>query len=174
MSEHIEKLRLYRGEMSRADVLRAVECIDRNANELFEDARLLFDNGRYARALSLMLLAFEERTKAMLPVLYYSQQREPKSRTSFWKLYRSHNIKLEALFRLCGLWMLLTKEPLLENEVEWAAVQSDIFNLGGRYAEVATQANLVKQGGFYADCYEVEGVGVWTAPSDYYNNSAAK
>jgi AbiV family abortive infection protein len=67
-----------------------------NARALAEEARLLRENSRYARALSLTILALEELGKIPLiynMILYKADDAKPWR--EFWKTFQSHQIKLE-------------------------------------------------------------------------------
>lgn len=159
MGNYSGTLRQYRGEMSREDILDAVECIRRNSRELLEDAKLLFDNGRYARVVSLATLAMEELMKSVRLIEYYRSQHDPEHRREFWRNYQSHNKKMEGIFlALYGRFSLTVEEGISEDEVKRRAAAS----------------NFYKQGGLYADCYEFEGSALWMAPSDLCSKGMAE
>lgn len=77
-----------------------------NARALADEARLLRENGRHARALSLTVLALEELGKIPLicnMILYSADHAE--AWRKFWKAFQSHQIKL-------GVWTTYGKRIL--------------------------------------------------------------
>ncbi len=66
-----------------------------NSKELLEEARLLFENKRYARCYALDQIAHEELAK--LPIIYQEATRsyfkEPHDWKNFHKRLRSHELK---------------------------------------------------------------------------------
>lgn len=157
MSDLSGVLRQYRGEMSSEEIIHATECISRNARELLEDAKLLFDHKRYARATSLAILAIEESSKSASLLNYYQIQSEPESRKKFWSEYRSHPKKIERKFLALSLSGAINEEMSEEEAKRRAA-----------------GINLHKQSGLYADCYEHGGSGLWMAPSELLSKSQAE
>lgn len=66
-----------------------------NANALASESRLLKENGHYARALSLVILALEELCK--IPIILFAVILENKDSTvwsKYWKQFNSHKFKL--------------------------------------------------------------------------------
>ncbi len=165
MRRYSEILCQYRGEMSDAEVLNAIECIYRNSRELLEDATLLFDNRRYARAVSLAILAVEERIKSLWLISYYKDQHDPEHHKEFWAKYRSHTKKMEHYYGSLSLRITSTEE-ISEDEAKLRAADR----------------NIIKQSGLYADCYEAEGslagssrgLALWMAPSELHSETSAK
>lgn len=77
-----------------------------NVRTLADEARLLRENGHYARALSLTILALEELGKIPLicnMILYKAD--DAKAWRKFWKEFQSHRIKL-------GVWTTYGKRIL--------------------------------------------------------------
>ena len=148
----------YRGNMSVSDILDGMERIDQNAADLLEDARLMFDNGRYPRAASLAVLALEEHAKRSLLVVYRLISEDPKLRKRFWREYRDHKAKSSFLVRRLNFFGRVSdeREPELTRSFgEWA--------------------DFVKQCGFYADCYQDGGAGHhWATPSEAVGREVAE
>ena len=85
----------YTGVLSPAQALDGMECCVLNAQELLDEAQILIESGRHARAIALSLIAWEEMGK--LPMLagsarYLSDPNQWKKR--FWRRFRSHREKL--------------------------------------------------------------------------------
>jgi AbiV family abortive infection protein len=74
------------------NIKRAVEGINianRNAKSLYEDAKLLFENERYARAISLSILSIEESGKPSI-LRSILLEEDDKEILKLWKAYRRH------------------------------------------------------------------------------------
>lgn len=63
-----------------------------NAKSLYEDAKLLFDNEKYARAISLAILSIEESGKPSI-IRNIILEDDPKEISNLWKSYRKHQDK---------------------------------------------------------------------------------
>jgi len=67
----------------------------KNALDLLDDASLLFENGRYARAVSLAVLAMEEYGKSMIIATKASLDlTDDQEWKVFWKRFRDHDAKI--------------------------------------------------------------------------------
>jgi len=74
-----------------------------NASELVEEARLLFSNKRYARALFLSILALEETSKRDILWQAIFLGEDEKQWKEFWNKFLSHDVKLATV-----LWDYIT------------------------------------------------------------------
>lgn len=63
-----------------------------NAKSLYEDAKLLYDNEKYARAISLAILSIEESGKPSI-IRSILLEDDPKELSKLWKSYRRHQDK---------------------------------------------------------------------------------
>lgn len=63
-----------------------------NAKSLYEDAKLLFDNEKFARAISLAILSIEESGKPSI-IRNLVLEDDPKEISNLWKSYRRHQDK---------------------------------------------------------------------------------
>lgn len=151
--------RAFRGEISADQIVSGVEAIDRNARELLDDARFLLKNGRYARATSIAIIAYEEATKSAILLRLYAVQADDKQRKETWKAYLSHNHKASPI----GL-----REDDIESLVE------DVEEISEKLSRTGKTLNKIKQHGFYADVYEHDGVDFWFAPSEFVSPDMAK
>jgi len=64
----------------------------KNAKSLLDDAKLLFENGKYPRAISLAILSIEESGKPSI-VRSMILEDDPKEISNFWKSFRKHQDK---------------------------------------------------------------------------------
>lgn len=122
-------------------------CAD-NGDDLLEEARLLFNSGRHARALSLAVLSFEEYGKAIHALAVINAGGSKEELASFDRVYRSHQPKLEA----GAIWTAI---------VDPAVALDDEFR--GELARTARVAAGRKMDGFYVD-RRADGIAV--RPSD--------
>jgi len=63
-----------------------------NATSLYNDAKLLYDNEKYARAISLAILSIEESGKPSI-IRHILLEDDPKEISKLWKSYRRHQDK---------------------------------------------------------------------------------
>lgn len=76
-----------------------------NAEELLDEAKLLYNKGHYARAWTLATLCYEELGKAMvISRLIYTDSSDIQGLKSFWKRFRSHPWKLGSPMLLRALY----------------------------------------------------------------------
>jgi AbiV family abortive infection protein len=139
----------YRGDIPAEQIVRGMEVIDGNSRELLDDAKLLLENGRYARALSLSVIALEESAKKSLLYALYAVQDDKELRKEFWREYRSHTLKSGYLVR---------------REAVRGAFEGQ--NIEEKAQRIGKIMDLFKQLGLYADSYETdEGKKSWFTPS---------
>lgn len=80
------------GALSTEKVAEGVNAALRNAQELYDEAKILFDQGRFARAASLAILSVEEAGKVfLLPLLLTTSDK--KQLRLIWKGFRHHKHK---------------------------------------------------------------------------------
>ncbi len=86
--------RKYEGPLTHTMILKGFQNCIQNAQELCEEAELLLNNKRYARAYALTLICFEEIGKLL--VLLGGAYHGPRDKAlwrKFWKRFRSHALK---------------------------------------------------------------------------------
>jgi AbiV family abortive infection protein len=174
--------RAFRNEISADQIVNGVESIERNARELLDDARFLLENGRYARAMSLAIIAYEEAAKSLTALHLYAVQADEKVRKKVWKDYRSHVYKASPMgASFAGIakdsieFAINKPESFFKNGKD--AIDSDFENALEKYKSLQDKgriANKLKQHGLYADIYEHEGVDFWMAPSEFVSSDMAK
>jgi AbiV family abortive infection protein len=148
----------YRGYIPAEQIVRGMEVIDRNSREILDDAKLLLENGRYARALSLSVIALEESAKKSELLALYAVQANGKLRKRFWQEYRSHTSKSSFLVR----------REAIRGAFEGQSIEQKAERIG-------KIMDLYKQLGFYADSYETdEGDKSWFTPSKSVTPDMAK
>lgn len=128
-----------------------------NAERLAKDARLLFDNQRYAGALALAILSIEESGKSRI-FRELALARDEKELRECWREYRSHTKKNQ-------LW------PLIETFVKGARRAEDFKSLLSADAEHPYVLDKVKQISIYTDCYKK---GHWSVPEQIVEKELAQ
>jgi len=126
----------YAGTLSVEQVAEGIELCVENASDLLEEATLLYKNGRYARAFSLIVLAEEEMGK--IPIIaraIWFKAGDKAERKKFWKRFRSHEEKYSDAL---GLDFLFLPEKELEDAIK-------------EMKTIPPIANEFKQLGFYVD-----------------------
>lgn len=146
----------YRGLLTNEQLLEGVEIISRNAEELLEDAKLLFGHGRYARSASLAILALEESFKKFMLFVYLFVMDDPKGRKEFWNAWRNHRVKSSTLATATFLFGQINEER-----------RAELTEVLGRWADA------LKQAGLYADCVEENGQPKWALPSEAVDKDKA-
>lgn len=153
--------KVHRGRLSEEQLLEGARCVSRNAEELLADAKLLFENGRHARAASLAILALEETFKGQMLFLYPLVRDDPEGRKQFWRAWRDHKVKSSTS----------ATAPFLLGQIDEER-RVELTEATSRWADA------LKQRGFYADCYEEAhgGVGAlrWALPSSAVREDDAR
>jgi AbiV family abortive infection protein len=146
----------YRGKLSVAQVVEGMNAALHNGRALLEDASLLFDAKRFARACSLAILSIEECGK--IPILRgMLAVREDKPLRAKWREYRSHQMKNV-------MWIL----P--ELVVQGAKKLAELRRIFDPDAEHPKFLDDLKQIGFYTDCL---GKANWSRPEVVINEDLA-
>lgn len=148
----------YRGDLPAEQIVRGMELIDHNSREIIEDAKLLIESGRYARAVALSVIALEESAKKSVLLVLYAVQADDKLRKRVWQEYRSHTSKASFIVR----------RPAIRGAFEGQNIEEKAQRMG-------RLMDLYKQMGLYADSYETdEGVRFWSTPSETFPPDKAK
>lgn len=124
--------------LTDAEFRKAVHAAVMTARELCADAELLLNNGRFARAAALAVLAVEEVGKIKVLLRIFHAPNEP-SRKTAWKEYRDHRAK--------SAEMVTAGPGLFKNEVR---------------SNFSQQADALKQLGFYSNLLTS---GEWVEPA---------
>jgi AbiV family abortive infection protein len=85
-------LQPYRGPLSAAEIAEGMNMASENGRRLRDDARQLFESGRYPSALALAILSIEESGKVRI-LRQLALCRSPKTLRSTWKEYTTHTAK---------------------------------------------------------------------------------
>ncbi len=152
---------VYRGRLTDEELLEGARTISRNAEELLEDASLLFENGRHARAASLAILALEENFKKLMLFVHPLVREDQQGRKEFWRAWRDHKVKSSTP----------ATAPFLLGQIDGER-RVQLTEALGRWADA------LKQRGLYADCYE-EALGntggpAWALPSRAVSEEEAR
>lgn len=148
----------YRGDIPAEQIVQGMEAIDRNSKEILDDAKLLLEDGRYARALSLSVIVLEESAKKSTLLAMYAVKANDKLRKKVWQEYRSHTSKSSFLVR---------------REAVHGAFEGQ--NIEEKSQRIGKIMDLYKQLGLYADSYETdEGGKSWFIPSESITPDIAK
>lgn len=167
--------RAFRSEISADQIVNGVESVERNARELLDDARFLLENGRYARSMSLAVIAYEEAAKSWTLLHLYAVQADEKARKKVWKDYLSHIHKASPMGASPTGLVKDVLESLLENgRDDLVPLFENAQEIYKRLQDEGKTINKLKQHGFYADIYEHEGVDFWMSPSEFVSSDMAK
>ncbi len=109
------------GPLDTEAVTDGIHAARKAAVSLLSDAQLLFDNGRWARAIALAILAMEEIGKISALVAIGSIGED--SLRAAWQNFRSHSAKNAILLMVFGL---LQKPGSLPDLLEWVDARRDI------------------------------------------------
>ena len=152
---------VYRGGLKDEELLEGVRTISRNAEELLEDARLLFENGRHARAASFAILALEENFKKLMLFVHPLTREDQQGRKEFWRAWRDHKVKSSTPATM----------PFVLGQIDEERRVQLTKALG-------SWADALKQRGLYADCYEEAhaktGEPGWALPSRAVSEEEAR
>jgi AbiV family abortive infection protein len=137
----------YRGRLTSAEIAEGMNVARENGVRLAKDARLLFENERYASALALVILSIEETGKeSVLRGLAVAS--DDKELIERWKDYRSHTKKN-------AHWILLSMVS------KGARRLDDFLPMFYANAEHTEMLDNLKQLCLYTDSFRK---GVWSVP----------
>jgi AbiV family abortive infection protein len=129
----------------------------KNAQRLAGDARLLFENERYASSLALAILSIEESGKCHI-LRELALARNERELRDCWREYRSHT-KKNQLWPLIATFM---KGSRRADEFKWL-LEAD--------AQHPYLLDKVKQISIYTDCYTK---GLWSVPEQIAEQELAR
>ena len=139
----------FKSKLTPKQAAEGIRIAKENASELYEDAKLLFENGRIQRSVSLSILAIEEAGKSRI-IKEILLTDDPKELKKHWQNYRKHT----------------------EKNLSW--ITPSLFIGGARKLDELKEAfeegknhgddiENIKQLSFYTDIF---GKGVWSSPKD--------
>jgi AbiV family abortive infection protein len=148
------KLNQHKSSLTAAEIAQGMNAVRANARALYEDAALLYENGRYPRAFALAALAIEEAGKqSILRGLAMDISADETKAT--WRRFRSHREKNTAWvlpdFVAAGARKLGDFDAMYQPEAEHTAILDQL-----------------KQLAFYVDCL---GNRHWSIPADVVDAS---
>ncbi|AGW13836.1 AbiV family abortive infection protein [Megalodesulfovibrio gigas] len=144
----------YRGELSPEDVAKGMECVIDNAKRLANDARILFDAGRYPSSCALAILSIEEIGKLSI-LRRIALGGDDDSIKAIWREFSSHTDKN-------FMWMFLTMA------LSGARKLADFRKLFNR--SNAKLLNNIKSMSLYSGCY---GRKHWSNPHEVVDKELA-
>ncbi|MDO9514595.1 MAG: AbiV family abortive infection protein [Syntrophales bacterium] len=149
-------LNQYRGHLTPENIVKGMKAANDNAKRLYEDAKLLLDNSRYASATSLAILSIEESGKISI-LREMALITNGKGLNKIWRRYRSHTEKNIA-------WIL---PDLVLKGARCMSDLREIFDANSDHPQILDQ---IKQISFYSDCL---GECKWSIPNDIIKKSIA-
>ncbi|WJS03245.1 AbiV family abortive infection protein [Roseibium aggregatum] len=151
-SEKKRNLPEYRGTLTPAQAAQGINAANRNAASLAEDARILFESGKLASAISLAALSIEESGKASI-LRGIILEDDPVALKKEWKRFRDHRSKN-------GSWIL----PDLARK--GATKLKHLSIVTKRDASHTEQLHSLKMVGLYTDCYaDIH----WSEPTEIFS-----
>lgn len=129
----------YTGSLTLEQIADGITVALKNADELLEEAQILYDNGRYARATALIVLAEEEMGKHLLILDSIKCRNDAKCWKRFWSEFRSHHKKftnalaLGYLYAACDLDEIINEANLLSCEANLTKQLALYVDFNGTY-----------------------------------------
>lgn len=151
-----EDLKQYKDRLNASQIASGINVAIKNSRRLFEDASLLFDNGRYPSALALAILSIEESGKASI-LRSLSLAEDGKELKEGWKRYRSHKDKN-------------TNWIALDMMLEGARSLEDLSRIADPDSDHPKILDQLKQVALYTDCL---GSAHWSLPEDVVEKDLA-
>ena len=152
-----KKLDSYRGKLTAQQIADGMNAALKNAKRLVEDAKILFDAGRFPTAASIAILAIEESGKLSI-LRSLALARDQNEIKEAWKDYRSHTKKNVS-------WLL---PQLVANGAHKLDDMRPLFNEASDHPYFLEQ---VKKIGFYTGCL---GQAHWSEPANVIDKNLAK
>lgn len=158
MNKHINKLSsAYKGPLTAAEAALGTEVAIRQAKQLFDDARTLFENGSFATSAALSSLSIEELGK-VFTIREISRSVNANDLGKAWRGYVTH-AKKAAFFVILNL-LCESQESPNENHLHLSRAISE-YSAGLPEHHVLDE---MKQLGLYSRC--VGETATWELPSD--------
>ena len=152
-----KKLNGFKGALSPQQIADGINAAKKNAFRLANDAKFMFDDGRYPSAVSLAILSIEESGKVSI-LRALSLAKDEKEVAECWRDYRSHTKKNVS-------WIL---PELAAKGARRLEELRPIFDETSDHPYLLDQ---VKQISFYTDCL---GQSHWSIPEAVIEESLAK
>lgn len=143
------RLKQYKDRLNPSQVADGINAANKNAERLYLDAKLLFENSRYPSSIALSILSVEESGKASI-LRGLSLSVSGKELKGNWKRYRNHRAKNT---HWIALDLMLGGAKNLEGI-------SQVEDPDSEHPEILEQ---LKQVAFYTDCL---GSAHWSIPED--------
>ncbi len=151
------RLPQYKGKLTSKQIAEGMNIANRNALRLFQDAKLMLDNGRVPSAIALSILSIEESGKTTV-LREIALARDQKELISGWREYRQHTSKNQH-------WLFI------DNVLRGASRLKDFGNLYDSTSSHPQLLDAIKQLCLYTDCL---GNGKWSIPDDTSDIDLAK
>jgi AbiV family abortive infection protein len=151
------RLKQYRGPLTSSQIAEGINAARKNSARLAKDARLLFDNERYASAVAMSILAIEEAGKDHV-LRGLAMARDGVELKKAWGDYRSHT-KKNILWTLMG------------NASKGARNADDFLPMFDPDAPHPFILDQLKQINFYTDCLND---GKWSVPEKVATKEGAE
>ncbi len=150
-------IKMYRGPLTPKQAAEGMNAAARSAKRLYEDAEILFAAGRFPSACATAVLSIEEAGK--LSILRELACASSKARlNAAWRRYADHREKN-------AQWILF---DLAAKGARTLIEFSPIFDRQSDHPDVL---NVIKQLGFYSDCY---GDAHWSEPHEIVDEKLAR
>ncbi len=141
-------LEQFKGKLTDEQVATGAHFCFMNAKELFEEANILKEHGKYARALSLAILSLEELGKVIiLPSVLSINKNDDSAWAKFWKDFRNHKGKQYAWAWYSQLLEKLGKDDLKDRLMPGMEPMIDKIKQLGLYVDYA-DTNFIKPANF--------------------------
>jgi AbiV family abortive infection protein len=148
-------LLVYRGRLTPEEAAEGIRIALENAKALLRDAELLLENGRWARAASLSILAIEEASKpSILRAILLARSDQDLKRE--WRAFRTH-----------------TAKNFMARFAKYAAPGATLEDFGELMEDEAAHREIdeLKQLGFYTDTHAP---GAWVIPDQVFGERASR
>ena len=152
-----QNLNRYNGKLSLQQIVEGINIVMNNARNLYLDAVLLLENGRFPRAASLAILSLEECGKATILRMMALTDNQNEIDTLWKDFSRHHSKNVPAAF----------VNRLLAGDRSIVEIRSSLNNKPGECHLI----DQLKQMGFYVDC---DANIHWLIPSEQVNESIAR
>jgi AbiV family abortive infection protein len=150
-------IQTYRGKLSPKQIAEGMNAAARCAKRLYEDAETMLAAGRFPTACSLAILSIEEAGK--MSVLRELSCATNKARLNVaWRRYGDHREKNVQ-------WIII------ELAMKGARTIEDLRPIFDRDSDHPDILNVIKQLGFYSDCY---GNAHWSEPHEVIDEKLAR
>lgn len=132
-----DKLKRYKGELTREQLITARDKVIENAKNLFQEAQLLYDNERLSRAYFLLCICDEELGKfIIITSAIVELVDESINWKKFWCRLRSHKDKTSIIEHMENIFISTSANFIAPDDIKKIIPKLEEFKMASLYSDM--------------------------------------